>query len=623
MNELRWVAVLWLIVFSRAASADTIVTTDGRRLAGDVTKTDEGYVVKVKGIATKIPSGQVKEWIKDAPVASSNATNPLQPANATSAATPRPASPSTASNKPPQQDQRWSAALEQWTIQMHDALAAGQLLEARALALDVLDVDPDNVRAWHALALTYVGTGELSKAAGAIEKAMENAKGKPDRALALNFGMIMISNRNPMRGARFLLDYLQARQSEPVDETVLNALAVALTNADAGAKRAPLYAQAGRAYEQFNAKLESTRKGQKRWGLEWLPESEATRKIATWQRQEAELDKVGVKLADASAEVTAARRNLAKVKAQSMIGGVNRGMVDNAEQRLATAQRAYATAQEAYRKKEATVARPQFPKAMATVALDDVKPAAPGRTSEPFERPTEVATATATPARLRLRAQPTPAAPTKVQPKDDEAAEQDTSAVPELFVKKDASRRTVVRKAGAFPVAPDLYVTAASAVQGAREITLSDTGGQNFNGEVLRVDAKAGVALVRSPGRKSAAYLRLADSFKGGAVQCMSLSPGLFDSRIEQIPGTLRLVGAGEPTLSLQREPRRCGTPLVVNRQVVGVQLADRGLGADDLPVATLDAIKALCGPNLPPPAATYADPAQHLSEWVAVCETK
>jgi Tfp pilus assembly protein PilF len=616
-----WFVVLVLMALP-AAWADTIVTTDGRRLTGDVTKTKDGYVVKTKGIATTIPAGQVKEWIKEASPASSSAANPSTSAPSP---TPRPTSPTTVApaGAPQQpQQQRWSAALGRWTTHMQDALAAGELLEARSLALDVLDVDPDNVRAWHALALTYVGTRELSKAADAIEKAMEKTRGSPDRALVLNFAMIMISNRNPMRAARFLLDHLQDRQKEPVDETLLNALAVALTNADDNAKKAPLYAQAGRAYEQFNAKLESNRKGEKRWGLAWLPESEAKQKIATWQKQEAALDKVRSKLAGAAAEVTAARRNLNKIKSQSMLGGVNRAMVDRAEDRLATAQRAYATAREEYRGKDAAVARPQFPQAMATVALHDVEPPAPGRTSEPFERPTELATATAAHARLRLRARPAPAPAPRVQPNEIEKADSDAPAAPELFVKRDISRRTVVRKAGAFPVAPDLYLTAASAVQGAKEITLSDTGGRSFTGEVLRVDAEAGVALVRSPGRKSPAYLRLADDFKGGAVQCVSLSPGLFDSRVEQIPGTLRLAG-GEPDLSLQREPRRCGTPLVVNGQIVAVQLADRGLGTDGIPVATLDALKALCAANLPPPAATYADPAQYLYELVAVCETK
>ena len=511
--------------------------------------------------------------------------------------------------------QRYAVALQRWTAQMQDALAAGQLEEARARALDILDVDPDNVRAWHAMALTYVGTRETSKAADAIERAMEKAKGKPDRALVLNFGMIMIANRNPMRATRFLLDYLQDQQKGPVDETVLNALAVALTNADASSRKAPLFAQAGRAYEQFNAKLESSRKGEKRWGLTWLPESEAKAKIAAWNRQEAGLDKLRQKMTDAGAELAAARRNHAKIKSQAMLGGVTRAMVTSAEDRVAAAQRAYATAREAYAKRDAQVERPQFPKEMATVAMDAARPSA-GNTSEPFARPTEVATA-ATP-RLRLKPQ-TPAAPApKAQPKEEEATE--TSA-PELFVRKDATRSTVVRKAGAFPVGPDLYVTAATAVRGAKEITLTDLGGHAFNATVVRVNDDAGVALLRSPGRTSA-YLRLADQFKGGVVQCVSLTPGLFETRVEQIRGNLKVAGT-EAVLSLQREPRRSGTPLVVNKQVVGVQLAERGLGSDDLPVATLEALKKLCGGHIPTATSTFGDPAQHVYELVAVCETK
>src|SRR5437764_10971052 len=59
-------ALAFSLMFAGAAPrADTIVTRDGRRFAGDVTKTDTGYTVKTKFGEVKVGEGDFSQWVKD------------------------------------------------------------------------------------------------------------------------------------------------------------------------------------------------------------------------------------------------------------------------------------------------------------------------------------------------------------------------------------------------------------------------------------------------------------------------------------------------------------------------------------------------------------------------------
>src|SRR5882672_378040 len=66
-------AVFFVVVafaISLIACADTVVTKDGRRFVGDVTKTESGYSVKTKLGEVRVSEGDFKEWVKGNAVAS-------------------------------------------------------------------------------------------------------------------------------------------------------------------------------------------------------------------------------------------------------------------------------------------------------------------------------------------------------------------------------------------------------------------------------------------------------------------------------------------------------------------------------------------------------------------------
>src|SRR5689334_1292265 len=78
--------LLAAIVIPTTVRADTVVTTDGRRVSGEVTPTADGYTVKTKfGVSIEVRTGEVKEVIKDKPAAPATGVKPTPGTGATDA----------------------------------------------------------------------------------------------------------------------------------------------------------------------------------------------------------------------------------------------------------------------------------------------------------------------------------------------------------------------------------------------------------------------------------------------------------------------------------------------------------------------------------------------------------
>src|SRR5207247_1787859 len=96
----------------------------------------------------------------------------------------------------------------------------------------------------------------------------------------------------------------------------------------------------------------------------------------------------------------------------------------------------------------------------------------------------------------------------------------------------------VTTYAAAFPVAPDLLVTSASAIEGATQITIQPADGNPFEATVVSTDTRSGLALLRATGRKLS-YLGLASSYTSGPFQCVSFpTVNVFDPVPEVISGS-------------------------------------------------------------------------------------
>src|SRR5207247_1890499 len=126
---------------------------------------------------------------------------------------------------------------------------------------------------------------------------------------------------------------------------------------------------------------------------------------------------------------------------------------------------------------------------------------------------------------------------TTPQPETPEAPAAPTPEAPEAPA-APVKHATVVQYAAAFPIAPDLLVSAAAPLEGATRIGLVSADGGTLKAELVRADDATGLALLRLTDRKMS-YLTLAADFKGGAVQCAAFpTVNIFNPAAELLNGS-------------------------------------------------------------------------------------
>lgn len=622
-----WIgAALSLSVACGAAWADTLVCADGRRIHGEVVL--EGGVYKVNGRFGKfeIPERDVVEWKKGEVVAPPPVAKP----------------PVTSGSAKPRalDDAKKAELIKRYSGDGERALAAGEFETARALLMDVVKAKPDDLRAMHGLALAHVGCDDLAKAAPLIEKAFERATANnkpPDRALLLNFAMVQIALNRQVRAAKVLYDHLVAHAA-PLDEEMINALAVALNNADAKTKDTPLFAKMADFYVERNKELEATRRDKRRWGTRWVSHGEFATLDAEWKRTQAIADRHwDSKVATAANRARTAARD---VNTMNMRFDMTAAQKARARRDYDAAMADYAEALAGWRELMQQVKRPEFPTAIATVPVDASEPpkvaSAFAEDAEAMaitqRRAEALARATASsnprppvqPVRPPLQPPVKPADPAG-KPAEPGPVAQAIPEPPKIVTKKAAGKRTAMRYGAAIPVGPDLFVAALPTVNKAQEIVLTSLNGDNLNAKVIRADEAAGIALLRVDGAK-VNFLKIADGVKAGPVQCVSLSSGIFEAAADTIDGTIRLAaGTDVPQVSLRRLPRRVGSPVVSANMVVALLLADHGSDPGSLRVVSARSIRDLCGQDLPAGAGstTFGLPGENIYEVTASVEVE
>ena len=604
--------VLVMLLCVRGSQADTLVCYDGRRIEGQIVKEGAVYTVKRGTIEFRIPADQVSEWIKDkggpkAPAVTKPSAPAPQPSPPTVADTPKPAAPSKAEANAARQ----AEVLAQRMRLATDALAAGDFAAACAGFLDALDADSRNVRALHGLALSHAGLGELAKAALAVERAIGASRTTQglDRALVLNHSAIMIAQKEPMKAIRVLQEYLRIHP-EPMDEPMINALAVALHTTDRSARGNSQYAQAVTEYMNWNNRLEAARPGERRWGVEWVSQLEFVRRDTDWERSRLEWERLTDNVDTAAGLYDRALARYNRVRNVRVPGFGGPSYMSNAQSAMLSARSQYATALAQYRAFTPIGQPPQFPTALTAVGMDDLKP-------PKAEREIIVSVEASQPAGRRIRRVVPPAGVPAVPATGDEAEplRLPEPSVPTIIVRKTEEKRSIVRNAIAIPIAPDLLLSSADAVAGAQRIRLEDLSGRSFDAEVLRADDASGLVLLRAAGQKLK-FVRVADRFAGGPVQCLSFAASVFDLRTEVIAGAVRTAEGGLE-LSLPRLPRRTAAPLVAGNMLVGLAIGDRGVDLAEIAIIPAEQIRAFCGPDLPA-TDLYAAPEQVLCELTA-----
>lgn len=491
-----------------------------------------------------------------------------------------------------------------------DTLALGDIKGARDLFVDVLQVDSRNRKALEALGYCYIKLDDMPRASRSLEGAVvapvapgADAKAGPSRPLAMNLAMSLLRSRNTVRAATMLRDYLAATPST-VDEEALNALAICLDQSSKEAKAATLFKSLTSFYEASNAKLEETKAGQKRWGVEWIDADDYGKKSAANKKIQKQMDDKWAQVKDATADYNEASSKYSVAR--------NAARFRKAPPNMAWLERDYRESGEKvdklrgeYDKIAEKLQRPTFPKMFAAVPLET--PTAIASAAVPAApEPAAVAVATPVPSRVvkgppQLSNGEPPPTPASVTPPP--AAPDPVPTPPPA-----PTRRKAFTYAAGFAVSADLMVTSATAVDGTTRISVQPVGSNPIDAEIVKIDAASGLALIRLGGGQLPS-VGLADAFAGGPVTCASFpTPAVFDPEAEVITGTAVPPKDGW-SIRLAKHPRLSGAPVFSNGKVVGVELAARDSEIGTLPTASLQQLRALLAGAGVPVAVGGGDP--------------
>jgi hypothetical protein len=166
------------------------------------------------------------------------------------------------------------------------ALNAGDYRGASAAFKNALDTQRSSPQAMHGLALASFYLAERNGAIALMEKAFAM---RADRAIAHNLAVLHLRDRNPMRAAKFLRDYLSG-PSVPLDEPLQNVLGAALRSVGDNARTGVLFSEIRNFYFHYDDRLATARgDGLKRWGMTWIPPGQADYK---WQQSKARSEEV-------------------------------------------------------------------------------------------------------------------------------------------------------------------------------------------------------------------------------------------------------------------------------------------------------------------------------------------
>jgi tetratricopeptide (TPR) repeat protein len=546
-----------LSLSSSLVFGDSLVTTDGDMLLGSVTKTSTGYTVQTADGPVDIAADRVKKVLYDHPPATPAPTAAAQP-------TISPTTPTAKLAEKAGDSRMLNALIGQGQV----AYGAGEFGDARDAFTDALALDPKNAVAGRGLGFSYLKLNKPAKAVKPLELDALNQQ-PMDRALTLGLSSALVVSHNPARAAKILKTYLDAHPT-PSDEPMLNALGVALSQVDRSATHSTLFTDSVKLYTKLNADLEVNKKQKAR--------DNAQKKVDTaWN-----------KLQTAINSVATAQSNLSSVSNSSARRNVRDAQVNQAQSELNIANNDQEKAQNAYddaSKVLADLPAPDFP---TVIAIDDVDlslnpnavvasviPSTPSTPTDPPVSPSR-------PLHHKRAAQPA-----------DTVANNDPSPVTPTAA--DQTPRHVTRYAVAFAIAPDVLVTAASAVEDATDIHVIAGDGKSFKAQVLRAHHADGIALLKVDGG-TFPCLALADSADGGAgsMTCLGFPEvDLFNPMAK----SMTVAGGGQTdswTVRFDLSPRLPGGPLISGNAVVGVELGDRDSDLAEVPAATLKALQSL-----------------------------
>jgi len=631
-----WVAatvIAGLVSAPAVVRADTLMLRNGRQVTGDVERVDGGYRVKTATGFVQVALSDVAEWKRTGTTAAAApaAAAPAAPKAAAPAATPArpptgaPAAPSKPATAPVTAAEKAKRTAEVLLVQGTDALTLGDFKAARDCFVDVIQVDPRNRQALASVGYCYVQLDDIPRATRSLEAAVA---GNPavDRALALNLAYSLFRGRNTMRAAKVIKDYLAAHPGT-TDEQALNMYAICLGQSSDEARLSRFWTECVAFYDQYNKKVEATRPGFKRWGVEWIPESDWAITDGKNKVVQGKMDGKWRELQSVKAEFNKLKKQYEDAYASSRFRKSAGPTAASIEPRLRSAKERAEKLQEEYNTISAQLIRPTLPKLFDPIKLDEFSDTAiasasgtgqsgigsAGLRSDPpsLSEPPTLVKPQPQP-QPQPEAKPVPQPQPRPQPKPQPPVAVTPPVAPQPSAEPpptpEPRKRSVFTYACGFGVGPDLIVTSAATVEGATRITVQPMDSDAFDVELVKVDAASGLALLRVKGQRIA-FLPIGDAFAGGVVQCVSYpTPAVFDPESEVISGSA-IPPKDEWSIRLAKHPRLAGAPILSGGKVVGVEMASRDNDTTTIPAVTLEALKQFAG--VLPQAGVHPDPRQ------------
>jgi|GEM_PF-2140281 len=521
-----------------------------------------------------------------------------------------------------------------------DALTVGDAKVARDAFADAVQLDKKNVKALHGLGIAYYQLRDLTKASAAFEGALA-VPGSLDHALVYNSGIVFLQNKVPMRAAKIARDFLNSNPN-PIDEPVANVIGLALERADTTTQKNEFYAGIKTFYDRYVKRMETANVGYLRWGPDWLPAED----VKTKQKINADLQPTITGLqkeyADLDKRLTDSRKKLATLEMQISRAMIEQWAADPVKEEVRSLEERRDRKKVDLDTALGQLIKPDpLPDLTATVPMDSTAPAlkapaskvvavakADNTVTEPGDDGGSTPKPRSTYATRKLKkpkpvegtdpANPNdPAQKPAEKPIEPPVAEQPAEVPPVAETPAPRKKIRLTMYAAAFPVASDLVITSAAAVDSTHDISLQVRDGTVLTGTLVRSDAKSGLALVRVKGVKLL-FFNIGDA-AAGAVSCAAFPEvNLFAPEGELIAGTAP-APSGTWTVNLKKHPRLAGAPLIQNGKVVGVELGSRDNDKASIPAATAAAIKELLGADQPASATANPDPIYSILQLSAV----
>lgn len=488
------------------------------------------------------------------------------------------------------QEKHWQAGLE--------SLSDVRALFDRNVKMPARASDPKYLMALHGMAVSYLKLKEAPKAGELFDDSAPLGQAVdrfPNREMVINRAALDIIQRSKaMRAAKSLTAWLQKHPGDHPDEDLLNILGTALFIADqhtTGKSKLEQYAQI---YQKENERLEQTRPGEKRWGIEWLPEREVDKKMA-------ERNKVLTDYSQYSHQAAAALTEWQTLQGYYNTFTAN-GVRKASLAQVQAAERAYngySNMAEDARKRipdltwltEVEPVLPPLPQGMTAVAV-----AAPTSGSDGGDAASQ-SIFTIPNITLHDRPAPAPSGPTE--------SPTDTTPPKPVHI-------SVPRYALAFPIDKTRLVSSADVVGQVDKVRLEDAQGQPYTAHVIaRQDHLALLELDAGQGQ-FLSYLSLAESFAGGPITCACVpQESVFGPQPVSLSG--QAVAPPRETqwaVSLADHPRLAGSPLFdAQGQVVGVVIAKRDDAKTRLPAVSVAQLREFLSAQSALPAAPSPRP--------------